>query len=204
MAGSVRAPARRGPIRATLGGVDEGGDPVGDIQRRRFARQQVIAQGAQHHGQVGEQLLGRGVVEARRGGSAPSRSGRRWWRSRGRGRRGSGGVGWGRGGRSSVESGGRGGCGGGFYRPPGGVGKILQPGPCARFRPTRPAMIDPTETRRTARAASPTMRGGPPRRHSPRRTRSPSHQNVGWRLPLLGPKIPMFGAARRRSGRLFL
>ena len=55
---------------------DEGGDPVGDLQRRRFARQQVIAQGAQDLGQVGEQWLGRWGSRGPRGGSAPSRSGR--------------------------------------------------------------------------------------------------------------------------------
>lgn len=36
-----------------------------------------------------------------------------------------------------------------------GISSLLQPGPCASFRPMIPAMINPTETSRQALAESP-------------------------------------------------
>ena len=60
----MRAPERRGAIQTTFNRVNDGGQPVSHIQRGRFTRQQVIAQGAQHLGQVAEQDLGGGVVLA--------------------------------------------------------------------------------------------------------------------------------------------
>ncbi len=57
----MRAPERRGAIPAAFEGVDQGRQPVRHIQRRRLARQQVIAQGAQDLGQVAEQLLAGGI-----------------------------------------------------------------------------------------------------------------------------------------------
>jgi len=59
---TVRACA--GPLRPPLDRIDQGCDPVGDIQGGCFPRQQVIAQGAQHLGQVAEQDLGGRVVLA--------------------------------------------------------------------------------------------------------------------------------------------
>ena len=53
----MRAPERRGAIQTTFNRVDDGRHPVRHVQRRRFARQPAFAQGAQHHGQVADQLL---------------------------------------------------------------------------------------------------------------------------------------------------
>jgi hypothetical protein len=50
-----------GAIRTTVNRVNDGGPPVRHVQRRHFARQPAIAQGAQPHGQVAEQGLGGGV-----------------------------------------------------------------------------------------------------------------------------------------------
>ena len=44
--------------------IDDGRHPIRRVQRGGLARQEVIAQGAQHHRQVGEQLFGGGVVQA--------------------------------------------------------------------------------------------------------------------------------------------
>lgn len=58
----MRPPKRRGPIRAPLDGLNDRREPVRHIQRGRFARQHVVAQGAQDLGQVTEQDLGGGVL----------------------------------------------------------------------------------------------------------------------------------------------
>jgi len=42
----VRAPERRGAIPTAFEGVDQGRQPVRHIQRGRFTRQDMIAQGA--------------------------------------------------------------------------------------------------------------------------------------------------------------
>ena len=63
--GRGRINACAGPLQAPLDRIDQGCGPVRHIQRRRCARQQVVAQGPQHLGQVAEQDLGNGVVLAR-------------------------------------------------------------------------------------------------------------------------------------------
>ena len=62
--GLVRAPGWYGFALAAFHGVDQGRQPVRRVQRRRFARQHVIAQGAQYHRQISEQLLGGRVLLA--------------------------------------------------------------------------------------------------------------------------------------------
>ena len=57
----MRASERSRAIQTAFEGVNQGRQPVRHIQRGRFARQQVIAQGAQDLGQVAEQNLGGGV-----------------------------------------------------------------------------------------------------------------------------------------------
>ena len=61
----MRAPEWRGAIRTTFNRVNDGGQPVRHIQRGRFPRQQVIAQGAQHHRQVADKGLSGRVLLAR-------------------------------------------------------------------------------------------------------------------------------------------
>ncbi len=55
---------RTGRIDRAVHHVDDGRHPIRRVQRGGLARQQIIAQSAQHHGQIGEQLLGGGIVEA--------------------------------------------------------------------------------------------------------------------------------------------
>ena len=60
----MRPASRYGLALAALDGVDQGRQPVCHIQRGRFPRQHVIAQGPQHDWQVAEQDLGGRVVLA--------------------------------------------------------------------------------------------------------------------------------------------
>jgi hypothetical protein len=57
----VRAGGWFGFALAAFDGLNERGQPVGDIQRGGLAGQQVVAQRPQRYRQVGQQLLGRGM-----------------------------------------------------------------------------------------------------------------------------------------------
>ena len=49
---------------AALDRFNDGSQPVGDLQSGGLTRQQMIAEGAQHDGQVAEQSFGGGIILA--------------------------------------------------------------------------------------------------------------------------------------------